>query len=95
MQGASAFNAAQLNLTVGVTGLGPRFRVTLTLLNQGEALLAQVPVMLEYDRSMYACDQRQLLLPALVPSLEYRYSVQVGASAGDVLRSGACSVQVQ
>jgi hypothetical protein len=63
---------------VSVSGLGPRFRVALTLLNQGEAMLAQVPLLLEYDQALYATDKRHLLLPALLPSLEYRYSIMVG-----------------
>lgn len=77
-QGAASFTSnAALSLNAAVRGLGPAFRVVLTLRNEAKEPASDVVALLQYDDFMYRAAQRQISVPLLVPGLSYTLEVGV------------------
>jgi Bardet-Biedl syndrome 1 protein len=72
VQGAASFtSSANLAVNAGVQGLGPRFKVSLLLKNDGQKAISNLLVKLMYNEALYEADKRTVLIPLLVPSLQY------------------------
>ncbi|GFR47769.1 hypothetical protein Agub_g9536 [Astrephomene gubernaculifera] len=79
-QGAAAFTTStNLSLSLSVAGLGPRFRLSLLLRNDGGRQMLDVPVVLRADPGLYALGRSQFVVPLLVPGLQYTFEVPVTA----------------
>ncbi|KAJ9510374.1 hypothetical protein QJQ45_015847 [Haematococcus lacustris] len=76
--GASAFtSSASLTLNLTVQGLGPHFKLVMTLRNDGSSHVRDVPVMLMAPEAMYRLDRKLMVLPMLAPGLTYIHEVDV------------------
>lgn len=76
-QGAAAFTTTtNLNMSLSVAGLGPRFKVYMSIRNEGKAL-TDVVAALRCNSSMYQLSKTQFTIPMLVPSLQYMFEVSV------------------
>ncbi|KAF8073129.1 Bbs1 [Scenedesmus sp. PABB004] len=83
---ASHAAAAQLSMSAAVQGLGPRFRLVVSLTNEGAELATGLQVVVQ-GGDAYAVHGPHLLVPALVPALQYDLKVdatclQPAAGAG-------------
>lgn len=79
-QGAAAMvSSASVSLNAEVQGLGPRFRLALTLKNEGSRPVARVALALSAPPSLYRLSRRQFAVPLLVPSLSYAWEVDLEA----------------
>eukprot|EP00798_Chlamydomonas_sp_ICE-L_P006017 gene6017-5322_t len=66
-QGAVAFtSSANLSLNITAQGLGPRFKLILTVRNDGTSHVRDVPVALKYNEKMYRLDKTSIYIPLLV-----------------------------
>ncbi|GAX73330.1 hypothetical protein CEUSTIGMA_g784.t1 [Chlamydomonas eustigma] len=76
-QGAAAFtSSANLSLQLAVQGLGPRFKLIMTVRNDGASHVRDVPVLLLYNEGLYNVARRQFTVPVLVPTISY--SMEIG-----------------
>lgn len=50
---ASHASSASLSMSAAVEGLGPRFRLLLTVINEGAAAVGGLVVVLQYDMELY------------------------------------------
>ena len=90
MQGASSFtSSANLAVNAGVQGLGPRFKVSLLLKNDGQKPITNLVVKLMYNDALYEADKRSVMVPLLVPSLQYVTEVR-GCSNERCTMSSMC-----
>lgn len=81
IQGAAAFTTStNLSLSLAVAGLGPRFRLSLHVRNEGGRQLAGLPVALRANAALYGLSKSQFVIPFLVPGLQYTF--EVGAVRG-------------
>ncbi|GIL69347.1 hypothetical protein Vretimale_13465 [Volvox reticuliferus] len=79
-QGAAAFTTStNLSLSLSVAGLGPRFRLSLLLRNEGTKQMLDVPVVLRADPALYSLGKTQFVIPLLVPGLQYTFEIPVTA----------------
>ncbi|PNH05290.1 Bardet-Biedl syndrome 1 protein [Tetrabaena socialis] len=79
-QGAAAFTTnTNLSLSLNLAGLGPRFRLSLLLRNEGSRQLVDVPVVLRVDPGLYSLAKSHFVIPFLVPGLQYTFEVTVTA----------------
>ncbi|KAG2451137.1 hypothetical protein HYH02_004404 [Chlamydomonas schloesseri] len=79
-QGAGAFTTnTNLSLSLNIAGLGPRFRLSLLLRNEGNKQLNDIPVALRADAALYSLGKTQFTIPFLVPGLQYTFEVPVTA----------------
>ena len=79
LQGAAAFtSSANLSLQLAVQGLGPRFKLLVTMRNDGASHLRDLPLLLLYNQGLYSAAKRQLVVPLLVPTVSY--TLEVGIS---------------
>lgn len=62
-------NSVRLNATV--QGLGPHFRIHITIQNTGKVLLRDVPVSFVYNHYIYRLQQSLLVIPVLVSGVAY------------------------
>jgi len=77
-QGAAAFtSSASLTLNLSASGLGPRFKLVMTVRNDGASHVRNVPVVLTYNEGLYRASQQHLLIPLLVPTVTYTFEVDV------------------
>jgi len=79
--------SASVRLTAQVTGLGPQFKIKLTVQNTGSKALANVPVVFTYNLDIYRLARPHLLFPNLVPAVVYNYEV-----AGTCVAEGDAAV---
>ena len=87
MQGAAAFtSSAHLSLQLSVQGLGPRFKLLITLRNDGATHVRDVPLLLVYNEGLYTTPRRHLMIPLLVPTISY--TLEVGVN-----KCGVCEVK--
>ncbi|GIL48849.1 hypothetical protein Vafri_5272 [Volvox africanus] len=79
-QGAAAFTTStNLSLSLSVAGLGPRFRLSLLLRNEGTKQMLDLPVVLRADPALYSLGKTQFVIPLLVPGLQYTFEIPVTA----------------
>jgi len=76
-----------LHLDAQVHGLGPCFKIKLTLRNNGNKALYNIPLTTVYDEKLYRIDRPMFKAASIVPGLDYQYDIDViaidenGASA--------------
>lgn len=58
-------------------GLGPRFKLLITLRNDGATHVRDVPLLLVYNEGLYTTPRRHLMVPLLVPTISYTLEVGV------------------
>eukprot|EP00753_Platysulcus_tardus_P001082 PLAT11031.1.p1 GENE.PLAT11031.1~~PLAT11031.1.p1 ORF type:complete len:593 (-),score=328.29 PLAT11031.1:168-1946(-) len=82
--------ATSLRLTATVDGMGPFFKIRLTVQNSGKKPLLDVPVSLTYNHDLYHLPVALLHLPVLIPGLLYTHEVDVRClneeAGADVIR---------
>lgn len=78
-QGAVAFTSstASLSMTLSAQGLGPRFKLLMTVRNEGTKHVRDVPVSLRCNERIYKLRAKAMVLPLLVPQLSYNYEIDV------------------
>ncbi|KAF0726601.1 hypothetical protein Ae201684_015223 [Aphanomyces euteiches] len=89
---ASTANGASIRVNAIVQGMGPLFKITLTLQNSGATFAADVPVAFHYDHSLYKVPTSLLIVPLLLPGVPYNYSIDVESisSAADSIYIFVC-----
>jgi Bardet-Biedl syndrome 1 protein len=83
--GASTVSAAsgdddagpRLSLDAVVHGLGPRFKLRLTVRNLGGTAVAGAPVVVSFNEAIYRVDRAMVRLPLLVPGLEVKADIAI------------------
>ena len=71
--------SASVRVQCNVMGLGPMFKVKLTVQNTGSSALTQVPILANADPKLYEVTPVQMTVPTLVPLLSYVFEVSVRA----------------
>ena len=83
--------STSVRLTAHVMGLGPQFRIKLTVQNTGAKALVNIPVVVTHNLDVYRIPKPHMLIPNLVPAVVYTYEVPGMCVAED----GAVSDTVQ
>eukprot|EP00817_Percolomonadidae_sp_ATCC50343_P006749 CAMPEP_0117423714 /NCGR_PEP_ID=MMETSP0758-20121206/4274_1 /TAXON_ID=63605 /ORGANISM="Percolomonas cosmopolitus, Strain AE-1 (ATCC 50343)" /LENGTH=603 /DNA_ID=CAMNT_0005207051 /DNA_START=6 /DNA_END=1817 /DNA_ORIENTATION=+ len=73
----SMSSGSQIRLNAQVQGLGPHFKIFLNLQNSGARPVYNIPVLFRYKQSIYSLDKSMLIVPVLLPNLNYKYVVNV------------------
>ncbi len=60
-------------------GLGPNFKINLSIQNASKATVRNTPVVLMYPEWLYTASRKQLFIPVLVPGLTYNFEVCGGS----------------
>ena len=79
-----------LRLTAQVQGLGPRFKIKLSLQNTGSKHVADLSVALNYNALLYRLKSSVFAVPLLIPGLTHRIDAELECidenGASDVVR---------
>ncbi len=79
-----------------MAGLGPRFRLSLHVRNEGGRQLAGLPVALRANAALYGLSKSHFVIPFLVPGLQYTFEVGavwgMGCGARVLWVCGVCCV---
>ncbi|KAK9812788.1 hypothetical protein WJX72_003736 [[Myrmecia] bisecta] len=70
-------SAASLQLNACVLGLGPYFKIKLTLRNNGAEPTYDLPVVATYKPSLYSCPVNQFVIGVLLPGREYNFELSI------------------
>mmetsp|Transcript_16762 Transcript_16762/g.42090 ORF Transcript_16762/g.42090 Transcript_16762/m.42090 type:complete len:590 (-) Transcript_16762:163-1932(-) len=82
-QGPLSYTAgSSLRLNAQVQGLGPLFKIKLSIQNTGSKAIANTPVTFSYNKALYYIKDNVIPLPVLVPGPAYK--LEVGVKALDV-----------
>ncbi|DBA70591.1 TPA: Bardet-Biedl syndrome 1 protein [Trebouxia sp. C0005] len=73
----STASSASLSLNATVSGLGPAFKLTLELCNNGSQPILGAALVLLYNRQMYSAQHDQRQLPVLLPALQYHFDIRI------------------
>lgn len=97
-QGPLSFSSgAVLRLTAQVQGLGPRFKIKLTLQNTGTKHVADLSVVINYNALLYKVKSSVFRVPILIPGVGYRVDVELECidenGASDTVRVFVCSAK--
>jgi Bardet-Biedl syndrome 1 protein len=93
----SSTGGTSLRLDAKVAGLGPIFKLRLSLKNTGLKALFDVPVTFSFNHAIYRMKEEGLVskIPILVPGLEYTFEVEVECidqlGAADQIRVFICN----
>mmetsp|Transcript_20772 Transcript_20772/g.53229 ORF Transcript_20772/g.53229 Transcript_20772/m.53229 type:complete len:619 (+) Transcript_20772:542-2398(+) len=68
---------ASLRLKADVSGLGPIFVLKMKIQNTGSKPVLNMPIMLTYNEKLYWAQRNQIMVPLLVPHLEYSFEVEL------------------
>eukprot|EP01027_Heterolobosea_sp_BB2_P010349 GEZU01015192.1.p1 GENE.GEZU01015192.1~~GEZU01015192.1.p1 ORF type:complete len:217 (+),score=39.72 GEZU01015192.1:36-686(+) len=68
---------SSMRLTAQVQGLGPLFKIKLSIQNTGTKHLSNVPIIFSYNQEIYNIKSATITVPVLVPSLQYKVEVPV------------------
>lgn len=95
-QGPMSFSSGSaLRLTAQVQGLGPRFKIKISLQNTGTKGVADLCVALNYNALLYRLKQSVFDLPLMVPGLVHRLDVELDNvdenGTPDVVRVYVCA----
>mmetsp|Transcript_50681 Transcript_50681/g.99275 ORF Transcript_50681/g.99275 Transcript_50681/m.99275 type:complete len:589 (-) Transcript_50681:207-1973(-) len=86
---------SSLRLDAKVQGLGPLFKLKLSIKNSSSKALLNTPVTYSFNNSIYRLQGAVTWIPVLLPSLEYKYEIQVECldenGAADAIRVYICS----
>jgi hypothetical protein len=63
-----------------VLGIGPQFKIRLSLRNSGQTALLHIPVVLLFDPNAYVIRRSLLTIPIVVPAVNFHTDVDVRAS---------------
>lgn len=58
-------------------GLGPNFQLVLVAKNEGSKHVGRITVILDTNDALYSLERRQFVIPSLVPSLGYTFTIDV------------------
>lgn len=84
--------AANLSMSVSIQGLGPRFRLLISLSNEGEELATDLQVLVQSAaQGMYQIHTPHFVVPCLVPLLQYIFKADLTCLQQD---SGSGAVKV-
>lgn len=75
--GLSPSGGTNIRLTATVDGLGPYFKLRLTIQNSGAKELANVPLVCTYNTSKYRLPNGSLTVPLLLPGLPVYYDFDI------------------
>eukprot|EP01029_Cantina_marsupialis_P027873 TRINITY_DN774111_c0_g1_i1.p1 TRINITY_DN774111_c0_g1~~TRINITY_DN774111_c0_g1_i1.p1 ORF type:complete len:582 (+),score=125.00 TRINITY_DN774111_c0_g1_i1:159-1904(+) len=85
---------AAIKLTAQVQGLGPQFKLALTVHNAGTSPLTDLPITFGYNHDLYAFPKSIVRVPILVPSVVYTFEVPVvcvdPAGGSDMVKIYVC-----
>lgn len=86
---------ANLRLDAKVQGLGPLFKLKLSLKNTGSQAVHNTPITLAFNHEIYKVDNAVLWVPVLIPGLDYSYELAIECidenGAADAVRVFVCS----
>ncbi|KAL0480842.1 BBS1 [Acrasis kona] len=86
-----------IRLNATVSGLGPLFKIRMTITNTGQKAITRIPVVFIYNQQIYLMKQSIIEIPALIPQVQYKmgYDVlQIDETAGsDSIRILLCTPQ--
>lgn len=68
---------AAIRLNAQVQGIGPFFRIKLNVQNAGTKAVTEITVAFHYDHELYRVEQSLLLIPLVIPNVQYQYAVDV------------------
>ncbi|KAG7396657.1 Bardet-Biedl syndrome 1 protein [Phytophthora boehmeriae] len=68
---------AAIRLNAQVQGIGPFFRIKLNIQNAGTKAVTDISVALHYDHELYRVPKSLLLIPLVIPNVQYIYAVDV------------------
>ncbi|KAE9032375.1 Bardet-Biedl syndrome 1 [Phytophthora rubi] len=68
---------AAIRLNAQVQGIGPFFRIKLNVQNAGTKAVTDITVAFHYDHELYRVEQSLLLIPLVIPNVQYQYAVDV------------------
>ena len=97
-QGPMSYSAGSaLRLTAQVQGLGPRFKIKLSLQNTGSKGVPNLYVVLNYNSLLYRVQKSIFDVPMLVPGLMHRIDAELEsvdeAGTPDVVRVYVCAMK--
>jgi len=97
-QGPLSYSSgAALRLTAQVQGLGPRFKIKLSLQNTGSKHVSDLNVAVNYNALLYRLKQSVFQVPVLIPGVNYRIDAELECidenGACDVVRVFVCSLE--
>ncbi|KAJ0394397.1 hypothetical protein P43SY_000098 [Pythium insidiosum] len=70
---------ASIRLNAQVQGIGPVFRIKLNVQNAGTKAITDITVAFHYDHELYRFSKSLMVLPVVIPNVQYEYSAEVMA----------------
>jgi Bardet-Biedl syndrome 1 protein len=97
-QGPLSYSSgAALRLTAQVQGLGPRFKIKLSLQNTGSKHVQDLSVVVNYNALIYKVKGGVFTVPVLVPGVAHRVDAELDCidenGASDTVRVYVCSIK--
>uniref|UniRef100_A0A7S1PG26 Bardet-Biedl syndrome 1 N-terminal domain-containing protein n=1 Tax=Percolomonas cosmopolitus TaxID=63605 RepID=A0A7S1PG26_9EUKA len=77
-QGPLSYSSGStLRLNAQVQGLGPLYKIRLAIQNSGQRAMHGIPILMQYNQGLYTIERPLMTLPALVPNIPYKFTVDV------------------
>jgi Bardet-Biedl syndrome 1 protein len=67
---------SKLKLNVSLQGLGPQFRLLITVDNSGEDVINSVDLIVDYDKKIYDFPKESVQLGLLMPNVPTKYALK-------------------
>lgn len=67
---------SKIKLTASLQGLGPHFKLHLTIDNSGEEVIFCTDLILEFEKTIYSFEKENLQLGVIMPNVPTKYSLK-------------------
>lgn len=76
-------SGSNLRLNAQVQGLGPNYKIRLSMQNSGQSPLHGIPILVQYDQNIYTVKKPLFTLPALIPNVPYKFTIDISLTNPD------------
>lgn len=74
-------SGASIRLAASVQGLGPLFKIKLSVQNTGIKSVTRIPIIFSYNQEIYSMKQSRISIPILIPGIQYEYHSEISLNS--------------